>query len=79
MSPIVTSIASAPGFFCSCATMSAESSMPATGTPRRLSGRPMRPVPMANSNARPSPANDARKSTVSSTTAGWDMPVESSS
>ena len=79
MSPIVTSIASDPGFFFSCATMSDESSMPATGTPHSLKGTAMRPVPMANSRALPSPASSARKSTVPPMTAWWNTPVESAS
>ena len=38
--------------------------MPATGTPRSASGSAMRPVPIANSSAAPSPASSASRSTA---------------
>src|SRR3954451_24940876 len=56
-----------------------ESSMPCTGTPRAASGRAMRPVPMPNSSAAPSPASDASTSTTGSTTAGSNMSAAYSS
>ena len=63
-SPIVTSIASPPGLARRRATIGGERSMPLTRTPRAASGRAIRPVPIASSSARPSPASSARKSTA---------------
>lgn len=73
--PTVTPIRSALGSARSRASMSGERSMPCTGTPRALSGRASRPVPMPNSSAAPSPA----RSTAGSTTAGADIAAEDSS
>ena len=53
--------------------------MPATRTPRSASGSAIRPVPIANSSASPSPASSASSATAGSTTAGSNMPAESSS
>ncbi len=49
--------------------------MPLTATPRAASGTATRPVPTANSSARPAPARRARYSTAGSTTSGANMPV----
>ena len=53
--------------------------MPATGTPRSASGSAIRPVPIANSSAAPSPASSASKSTAGPITAGSNMPHDASS
>ena len=47
--------------------------MPATRTPRSASGSAIRPVPIANSSAAPSPASSASRSTAGPTTAGSNM------
>ena len=44
--------------------------IPATDTPRAASGRAIRPVPIANSSARPPGARAARKSTAGPSTWG---------
>ncbi len=69
-SPTVTPRASEPDLARSCATMSSDSSMPWTGTPRRLRGNARRPVPTPSSSTAPRPARSARKFTAGSTTAG---------
>ena len=51
-------------------TIAGDSSIPCTGTFRRLRGTAMRPVPMPNSSAGPDRASAARKLTVDSTRAG---------
>ena len=79
MSPAIASIRSAPGFSRSSASIASELSMPATRTPRAASGSAIRPVPIANSSAAPSPASCASASTAGPTTAGSNMPAESSS
>jgi len=61
------------------ATIARDRSMPWTPTPRRASGSAMRPVPMASSRARPSPASPARTSTDASTTPGSNISVHDSS
>ncbi len=53
--------------------------MPATRTPRAASGSAIRPVPIANSSARPPPASSASRSTAGPTTAGSNMLHEWSS
>jgi hypothetical protein len=60
-------------------TIALDSSMPCTGTPRRVSGSAIRPVPIPNSSARPLPATSARKSTTASTTAGSNVSAADSS
>ena len=52
-SPIVTPIASAPGFSRSRATIALERSIPCTGTPRWASSTAMRPVPIPSSKRPP--------------------------
>ena len=79
MSPMVTPMASPPGLPRSLATIARDISMPCTGTPRRDSGSPMRPVPMANSRARPLPASSASRLTAGSIASGWNMRSEGSS
>ena len=69
-SPMVTPMSSSPGLARSSATMSGDRSIPCTRTPRRLSGRAMRPVPMPSSSAAPVPASSARNRTTGSTAAG---------
>ena len=59
--------------------MASESSMPATRTPRSASGTAIRPVPIANSSAPPSPAKPASTSTTGPTTAGSNIAAERSS
>ena len=54
----------------SCSTMSGDSSMPCTSTPRAASGSPTLPVPIASSSARAVAACAARNSTVGSSTSG---------
>ena len=66
MSPIVTPIASPPGFASSRATIARDRSMPWTGTPRRASGSAIRPVPIAELERPASPASSARTSTTGS-------------
>ena len=48
---------------------------PVTGTPRAASGRATRPVPTANSSARPPSAATTRRSTVGPRTSGANIPV----
>ncbi len=79
MSPITASIRSAPGFSRSRASIASELSIPATRTPRAASGTAIRPVPIANSSAPPSPASPASVSTVGPTTSGLNMLHELSS
>ena len=79
MSPIVTGISAPPGFARSCSTIAAESSRPCTSTPRAASGSAIRPVPIANSSARPSPASSASTSTTGSIAAALNMLAEVSS
>jgi hypothetical protein len=69
-SPTVTPMSSVPALARSSATMSGDSSIPCTRTPRRLSGIAMRPVPIPSSSAAPPPASPARTSTGGSTIAG---------
>jgi hypothetical protein len=45
--------------------------MPWTSTPRRRNGTPIRPVPIANSSARPSPASAWSTPTTGSIAAAW--------
>ena len=78
-SPIVTPIASPPGFARSRSTIAFDSSIPCTGTPRCASGSATRPVPIPSSSARPPPASSARKVTVGSMTAGSNIPSDESS
>ena len=73
MSPIVTGTAAAPGLPRSTAAMSGDNSIPATGTPRSLSGSATRPVPTANSSAAPPPASEASTSTAGPSTAGSNI------
>src|SRR5215467_13113447 len=54
-SPIVTPTASPPGLARSRATIARDRSMPWTGTPRRASGKAIRPVPTPSSSARLEP------------------------
>ena len=75
MSPITTGIVASSTFSRSRATIGAESSMPVTGTPRSASGTATRPVPIASSSARPSPASSASRSTVGPSTSGANMSV----
>ena len=56
MSPAITGMAVSSALVRSCSIIGRDSSMPVTGTPRRARGMATRPVPMANSSARPSPA-----------------------
>ncbi len=79
MSPTRASIPSAPGLSRRRASIASEVSIPATGTPRPASGSAMRPVPMANSSAAPSPASSANRSTAGPTTAGSNMLPECAS
>ena len=81
MSPIVTGIdaSSPPGFALSRATIARDNSMPATGTPREASGIAMRPVPIANSSARPPSARAASRSSCGPMTAGSSVSAVSSS
>ena len=72
-SPIVTPISSAPGFSRSRAAIAFESSIPCTGTPRCASGTAIRPVPIASSSARPSPASSTSRSTTGSTRSGLNI------
>ena len=53
--------------------------MPATRTPRCASGNAIRPVPIANSSALPSPASSASRSAAGSTTAGSNIAPECAS
>src|SRR4051812_40757962 len=73
------SIRSAPGFSRRRASMASELSMPATRTPRSASGSAIRPVPIANSTAAPSPASSASRSTAGPSTRGSNMLAERSS
>ncbi|MGH3210796.1 MAG: hypothetical protein ACRDNO_23875 [Trebonia sp.] len=73
MSPIVTGTSADPGLARSTAAMSGESSIPATGTPRSLSGSATRPVPTANSSAAPPSASEASTSTVGRRTSGANI------
>ena len=75
MSPAITGIVASSAFVRSWSIIGRDSSMPVTGTPRSASGTATRPVPMANSSARPSPASSARRSTVGPSTSGANMPV----
>jgi hypothetical protein len=59
MSPAMDSIRSAPRFSPRRDSIARELSMPTTRTARSASGSAMRPVPIANSSALPSPANSA--------------------
>ena len=73
MSPTMTGMS--VRFLLSWSTIGCESSMPATDTPRSTRGMATRPVPIANSSARPSPASAASRSTVGPSTSGANMPV----
>jgi len=64
MSPITTGIAAPPGLARSRATIASEASTPSTGIPRAASGSATRPVPIASSSTRRSPASPARNSTA---------------
>src|SRR5918993_1981072 len=75
MSPSTTGMAASSTLVRSCSTIGADSSMPATGTPRSASGTATRPVPIASSSARPPPASAASLSTVGPSTSGANMPV----
>jgi len=77
MSPTTTGI-SAP-FLRSSSAIAGDSSIPLTGTPASASGIATRPVPIANSRARPSPARPASKRTVGSRTSGANMNADVSS
>ena len=77
--PTATSRSAPPSFARSWATMSGESSIPATSTPRAANGTAMRPVPIPNSSARPEPASPANTSTTGSTTSGANIAAEVSS
>ena len=77
--PIATSNPAPPSLARSCSTMSAESSIPATGTPRRANGSAIRPVPIPNSSARPEPASPANTSTTGSTTSDANIAADVSS
>ena len=79
MSPTIAATRSAPGFARRRASISFELSIPATRTPRSASGSAIRPVPIANSSAPPSPASSASSSTAGATTSGSNIPPESSS
>ena len=70
MSPLITGIAASSAFSRNWLIIGCDSSMPVTGTPRPASGTATRPVPMANSSARPEPASPARRSTVGPSTSG---------
>jgi hypothetical protein len=72
-------MSSLPALARSWATMSADSSMPCTATPRARSGIATRPVPIANSSAAPSPASSASTSTVGPSTAGSNISADVSS
>ena len=76
---MVTSMVSAPGLARSRAAIARDSSMPETGTPRRASGRAIRPVPTPSSSARPASASAARKSTVGSTAPAANIAASSRS
>jgi hypothetical protein len=77
--PTATGMSAPPGFLRTWLTIGAESSMPDTATPRAARGRATRPVPTANSSARPAPASSARKFTVGPTTSGLNISGEPSS
>ena len=77
MSPIVTGIASPPGFARSCSTIASESSIPVTGTPFAASARPTRPVPIASSSAGRPAASAASRSTAGSRVSGANIVAES--
>jgi hypothetical protein len=76
---MVTPIASPPGLARSRAVIARDSSMPWTGTPRRASGRAIRPVPLPSSRARPPPASSASASTTGPTAPASNMSADSSS
>ncbi len=79
MSPITTGRVSSSALVRSTSAIGSDSSMPVTGTPRSRSGTPTRPVPMANSRARPFPASRARKSRVGARAAGEEFSASSAS
>ena len=64
MSPVVTAIASPPGFSRIRSIMWRDISIPSTQTPVATKGKAMRPVPTANSRASRWPASRARNATV---------------
>jgi hypothetical protein len=74
MSPAITEIVAASTLVRSCSIIGTDSSMPTTGTPRLASGLATRPVPLANSSARPSPASSASRSTLGPKTSEANMP-----
>ena len=78
-SPIATGMSAPPGFARIRSTIARDSSIPSTGTPRRASGRAIRPVPMPSSSARPVPASAAMNSTTASTASGSNMSATDSS
>ena len=78
-SPIVTPMSSPPRFARSLATIAFDRSIPCIDTPRRASGRAIRPVPIPNSSARPLPASSTRTSTTGSITSASNISASESS
>jgi hypothetical protein len=78
-SPSTASIPAASGFARSRDSIASELSIPATRTPLSESGIAIRPVPIPNSSAAPSPAYAASISTTGPTTSAVDASAERSS
>jgi len=75
MSPGTTGIVASSAFFRNCAIIAVDISMPVTAIPLSLSGTATRPVPIANSSARPPAASSASRSTAGPNTSAENIPA----